>query len=56
MKIKMAFCYNALIERLGGRIRQFRDMDRLIQAVAVLLNEGAIEVRNMAKAGLYCLK
>ncbi len=31
-------------------------MERLIQAVAVLLNEGAIEVRNMAKAGLYSLK
>jgi ATP phosphoribosyltransferase regulatory subunit HisZ len=31
-------------------------MERLIQAVAVLLNEGAIEVRNMAKLGLLSLK
>lgn len=56
MKIKMAMCYNTLIEKLGSRIRQFRDMERLIQAVASLLNEGAIEVRNMAKLGLLQLK
>lgn len=31
-------------------------MERLIQAVAMLLNEGAIEVRNMAKIGLVTLK
>lgn len=56
MKVKVAMCYNALIERLGPKIRQFRDMERLISAVAVLLNEGAIEVRNMAKFGLLALK
>lgn len=31
-------------------------MERLIQGVALLLNEGAIEVRNMAKIGLLTLK
>jgi|LauGreDrversion4_2_1035121.scaffolds.fasta_scaffold660234_1 hypothetical protein len=56
MKLKLAFCYNALIEKLGGKIRQSREMERLIQAVASLLNEGAIEVRNMAKIGLVKLK
>ena len=56
MKIKVAMCYNTLIERFGPKIRQFRDMDRLIQAVAVYLNEAAVEVRNMAKAGLFTLK
>jgi len=56
MKIKVAMCYNTLIERLGPRIRQFRDMERLIRAVALMLNEGAIEVRNMAKIGIFNLK
>ena len=41
MKVKVAMCYNTLIERLGSRIRQFRDMERLIRAVALNLNEGA---------------
>lgn len=31
-------------------------MERLIQAVATLLNEGAIEIRNMAKMGILNLK
>ncbi len=56
MKVKMAMCYNTLIEKLGQRIRLFGGMERLIQAVASLLNEGAIEVRNMAKIGLWHLK
>jgi hypothetical protein len=56
MKIKLALCYNTLIEKLGGKIRQSREMERLIQGVAMLLNEGAIEVRNMAKIGLLTLK
>jgi hypothetical protein len=56
MKVKVAMCYNALIEKLGSRIRQFKDMDRLISVVANMLNEGAIEVRNMAKMGLLSLK
>jgi hypothetical protein len=34
MKVKMAMCYNTLIEKLGQRIRQFRDMEKLISAVA----------------------
>ncbi len=56
MKVKTAFCYNTLIEKLGPKVRQFREMERLIQAVALMLNEGAIEVRNMAKIGLMTLK
>jgi len=56
MKMKLALCYNALIDRLGTKIRQSAIMERLVQAVALLLNEGAIEVRNMAKIGLLSLK
>jgi hypothetical protein len=56
MKVKVAMCYNTLIEKLGSRIRQFKDMERLVQTVALMLNEGALEVRNMAKFGILTLK
>mmetsp|Transcript_41099 Transcript_41099/g.30230 ORF Transcript_41099/g.30230 Transcript_41099/m.30230 type:complete len:139 (+) Transcript_41099:1897-2313(+) len=56
MKVKLAMCYNALIEKLGLKIKQFRDQDRLLNALASLLSEGAIEVRNMAKLGFLTLK
>lgn len=49
-------CYNSLIERMGSKVRQFQYFERLIQAVSNLLNEGAIEVRNMAKIGLFSLR
>jgi hypothetical protein len=52
MKIKMSMCYNALIEKMGVKIKSFRDCDKLINSIAAYLNEGAIEVRNMAKIGL----
>lgn len=56
MKIKLAFCYNSLIEKLGSKIRSFTGVEKLIQTVAGLLNEGAIEVRNMAKIGIFSIK
>jgi hypothetical protein len=31
-------------------------MERLVRAVAMMLNEGALEVRNMAKMGIFTLK
>jgi len=31
-------------------------MERLIRAVALMLNEGALEVRNMGKIGIFNLK
>ncbi len=49
MKIKVAMCYNALIDKLGPRVKQFQNFDRLVQMVLQYLNEGALEVRNMAK-------
>lgn len=56
MKIKLALCYNTLIEKLGIKIKNFTYCDKLIQTVASLLNEGAIEVRNTAKIGLLIIK
>jgi hypothetical protein len=45
-------CYNALIEKMGIKIKQFNGGDRLVASVASFLNEGALEVRNMGKIGL----
>ena len=56
MKVKLALCYNILIEKLGTRIRQFNGLDKLLIAVCSLLNEGALEVRNMAKVGIIQIK
>ena len=56
MKLKMALCYNALIEKLGPKVKQFSNFEKLVQVVVTLLNEGALEVRNMAKIGLITLK
>lgn len=52
MKIKLAMCYNALLEKMGTRIKNFKDSEKLIGIVASFLNEAAIEIRNMAKLGL----
>ena len=56
MKVKLALCYNILIERLGPKIRQFNHLEKLISSVCNLLNEGAIEIRNMAKVGILQMK
>jgi hypothetical protein len=56
MKIKLAMCYNALLEKMGTRIKSFKDSERLLVAVATFLNEAAIEIRNMAKLGFLQLK
>lgn len=56
MKAKLTMCYNVLIDKLGPKIRQFKDAEKLIQTLASALNEGAIEVRSIAKLGLLSLK
>lgn len=56
MKVKLAMCYNTLIDKMGARISSFRDLDTVVKAVAGFMNEGAIEVRNVAKLGLLALK
>lgn len=56
MKTKLVMCYSAFIEKLGQKIRSFNNVERLIQTIVRFLNEGAIEVRNMAKRGILNLK
>lgn len=55
MKIKLAFAYNELIDKLGSRVSQFRELSALVKQIACFLNEGAIEIRNVAKRGLFML-
>lgn len=56
MKMKLALCYNSLIDKLGPKLRQFSGCDRIVQTVVGFLNEAAIEVRNMGKIGLLSMK
>ena len=46
MKIKVALCYNVLVEKLGSRLKQFSQCEKLVQQVANFLSEGSLEVRN----------
>lgn len=55
MKVKLALCYNALIEKLGPKIKFFKEIERLVLYLANLLNESALEVRNMAKMAFITL-
>ena len=45
-KEKMCMLYTFLIERLAHKLKNFRDLERLIQSVVRFLSEGAVEVRN----------
>lgn len=47
--------YNELIDKLGSRAGSFRELSGLVKMIAGFLNEGAIEVRNVAKKGLFSL-
>ena len=54
-KEKICLCYTVLIERLAHKLKNFRDLERLVQTVVRFLNEGAIEVRNQAKYAVLTL-
>lgn len=45
-KEKVCLCYTVLIERLAHKLKNFRDLERLVQSVVRFLSEGAVEVRN----------
>lgn len=52
----MCFAYGCLIDKLGTKIKNFKDCDRLIKTTVSQLSEGAIEVRNQAKLNILSLK
>lgn len=49
-------CYSNLISKLGPKIKNFRESERLVKAVIGMLKEGAQEVRQAAKLGILTLK
>ena len=55
-KEKVCLCYVALIERLAHKLKNFRDLERLVQSVVRFLSEGAVEVRNQAKYAILTLQ
>lgn len=54
-KEKACQCYNILIEKLGSKLKNFKDVERLVQAVTHFLDESAAEVRNKAKFGILTI-
>ena len=52
----MCLLYTVLIERLAHKLKNFRDLERLVQSVVRFLSEGAVEVRNQAKFAILTLQ
>ena len=48
--------YGCLIDKLGPKIKTFKDSDRLIKTIVSYLSESAAEVRNQAKLNVLSLK
>jgi len=46
IKAKICMSYGCLIDKLGPKIKTFKDSDRLIKTIVSSLSEGAVEVRN----------
>lgn len=55
-KEKVCLMYTVLIERLAHKLKNFRDLERLVQTVVRFLSEGAVEVRNQAKYALLTMQ
>lgn len=53
-KVVLAHCF--LIEKLGVRIKSFKESSKLIKHVVCMLSEGAQEVRNQAKIAIIQIK
>ena len=52
MKQKIALGYCFLIEKIGLKIKDFKDNGKLVKCISNMLNEGALEVRNQGKAAI----
>lgn len=56
LKVRACICYNAMIEKMGVKIKNFREVDRFVQSIVTMLGESAAEVRNSAKVAIITLK
>lgn len=48
-KMKICVCYSYIIQKLGSKISNFKEVSGLAKAIVANLSEGAQEVRNAAK-------
>ena len=56
LKEKQCMLFTCLIEKLDSRLKNFRDVDKLVQSVAVYLDAGGAEIRNQAKYGILMIQ
>ena len=53
-KITLGYCF--LIEKLGFKIKDFKENSKLVKCISNMLNEGALEVRNQGKSAIIQIK
>lgn len=52
MKQKIALGYCFLIEKLGFKIKDFKENGKLVKCISNMLGEGSLEVRNQGKSAI----
>lgn len=53
-KITLGYCF--LIEKLGLKIKDFKENSKLVKCISNMLGEGALEVRNQGKSAIIQIK
>ena len=56
IKLRAGICYNTILDKLGYKVKSVAYEDKLIEAIINLLDEAAIEIRNIGKIGMHTLK
>jgi len=52
IKQKICMCYESLINKLGPKIKTFKECNLLVKTIVAMLSESAMEVRNQAKLAI----
>lgn len=53
VKIRIIICIELLLKRIGNKLTTIKEGEKLLLMLATCLSEGALEVRNAAKAALF---
>ena len=56
LKQKVVLCYCFLLEKLGQKLKLFKENTRLAKQIINMLQEGAVEVRNQAKVAVMQMR
>ncbi len=56
VKEKILVAINTITEKLQGKIKTFKDREKIVAFLASGMNEAALEVRNAAKSGFLIIK